>query len=1047
MSSHWKILWTPDNEKLLQNVVSDIAKGCEQTQTEPRTAQATFTHHFTDPNKASFTVTLKGALDSTYDLTYSLDGRGETDLRTSTGVRLCKEIQDLMTRHWGAEWTHDNLDALHQAVDSVDDCILKGQHAAETAEAAPKLDHFEYLSHIQRQIARSGYRVNVVSADRRAGKTTLAVAVANAALAEGKRVLYLSPSTTDPPEVISKGTFSSKFYAGEEFDLVIADEAEHLHPEVRQSLKDHKGKLLITLSTPAFEGWWNDKALVDKASWTLPLSSNPSISQETFRQLKTEKNSKSESAVSSRLATRAIDTLESLAREWLKAKPSSYWSKEEGPKEWLLGLLSKDTSHSWVAPAEMFVSKEADGLDHNWIPLNKIGTIGPHFFTSSADLVTRTEAWIQDAARAQEKGPMTTETKDTLESLAAEWKEAYPEGYTGSYHPTVWLEGLAKRDSTWAPTNQMAKASRAKVSPDLLARTETWLAQQWSKQPAPKDDGSLPPTVSVKDLLTGIKVEANATKDCWTYRLTYRITVTPAMTNVTNVETLTKWMPFSDLVGWLEGHTGYLWTKPSAGTGIPILGLTVAQQEELDDILRQARNQARTKNPENENISADMNRLSPQATAISGGDHHKEELAVGTSFLIWLTKNNLSLRARFDEGADKETWEYALWNTKQADYRHLGPRIWLKDPIPYISNAVYPKIDEKTFWNPIDAADLNTLMRDARKRYDDEDGYDPDEEGTVDAIEGCPIALAQDFKGTDLASYMIHEGWSLDVGMWSFDTIGTTVTGYQVWSTKTSSWVSHRGPMNLHDLEAWVVATWGSALTSGWREELHNIVDIYSKHPKTTPLANLMPKVGVLHAPATATTTQRLKARAKTEAKSAMVTVAGRQLAKAARDPLVEFLTQTLGANRGKALKFLAGPQGLALTKVLGGVGLASTPWAKHSTMATRNSTPDSGYLSDPDAVGPKLFDMSYEPSSKLASIAQSMREDGLADLGDSLADLVTKPALRLVMDMVSGMADEKVRVDVGEPARKLTRVDETEGAEVEVDVPNTTERGVNHLP
>ena len=156
------------------------------------------------------------------------------------------------------------------------------------------------------------------------------------------------------------------------------------------------------------------------------------------------------------------------------------------------------------------------------------------------------------------------------------------------------------------------------------------------------------------------------------------------------------------------------------------------------------------------------------------------------------------------------------------------------------------------------------------------------------------------------------------------------------------------------------------------------------------------------------TKAQRVTQTAKTEASRAVYRVAGRQLAKSVRDPLLEFLTQTLGANRRKALKLLASPQGLAVTKILMGAGLGSLPQAK--------------YLEETD--GKNLWsgipnkNPNYVPANRLAILAQAMREEGMADLGDGALDLLTGPLFKKaggVMAMVTEMADEKVRVDVGQ--------------------------------
>ncbi len=180
------------------------------------------------------------------------------------------------------------------------------------------------------------------------------------------------------------------------------------------------------------------------------------------------------------------------------------------------------------------------------------------------------------------------------------------------------------------------------------------------------------------------------------------------------------------------------------------------------------------------------------------------------------------------------------------------------------------------------------------------------------------------------------------------------------------------------------------------------------------------PATGIAQQVAKKTKTQRVMATAKTEAGRAANRVAARQLAKAVRDPLLEFLTQVLGANKRKAMAFLASPSGLAITKLLLGTGLGMLPMSQYQ---------DTG-----DA---------FLPANKLALIASVMRDDGMADLGDNALDLITSPLFKragVLLATINAMADEpavggekavekaveKIRVSVASedaPAKKTKRV------------------------
>lgn len=147
------------------------------------------------------------------------------------------------------------------------------------------------------------------------------------------------------------------------------------------------------------------------------------------------------------------------------------------------------------------------------------------------------------------------------------------------------------------------------------------------------------------------------------------------------------------------------------------------------------------------------------------------------------------------------------------------------------------------------------------------------------------------------------------------------------------------------------------------------------------------------------TKTRKVANTFKAELGSAATKTAARQLAKAVRDPLLEFLVQSLGADKRKATKFLASPTGLAITKLVVGSGLGALPMSK--------------YEQNEDEL---------IPANRLAQVASVMREDGLADLGDGAMDLLTGPLFKKagsLLATINTMADEKVRVDVAGAAEE----------------------------
>lgn len=121
--------------------------------------------------------------------------------------------------------------------------------------------------------------------------------------------------------------------------------------------------------------------------------------------------------------------------------------------------------------------------------------------------------------------------------------------------------------------------------------------------------------------------------------------------------------------------------------------------------------------------------------------------------------------------------------------------------------------------------------------------------------------------------------------------------------------------------------------------------------------------------------------------------VAARQLAKTVRAPLLALLVANLGADKKSAQKFLDSPEGLALVKILLGVGLTMLPLTEYSS--------DDG-----------------APSNKLALVADALRHDGMTDLVDATADRATGPLMKSFGSLVTSvqkLASEPVRVAVAE--------------------------------
>lgn len=115
-------------------------------------------------------------------------------------------------------------------------------------------------------------------------------------------------------------------------------------------------------------------------------------------------------------------------------------------------------------------------------------------------------------------------------------------------------------------------------------------------------------------------------------------------------------------------------------------------------------------------------------------------------------------------------------------------------------------------------------------------------------------------------------------------------------------------------------------------------------------------------------------------------TVLARQLARATRSVLVTLATKHLGADHGMVIKALKTPAGLSIIKICCGVALWLSSFSEYD-------------------------EVSGVAINRAATIADSLRQDGLTDGGDLIVSLLTEPVfseIRVALDKII-VAESKI--------------------------------------
>lgn len=149
----------------------------------------------------------------------------------------------------------------------------------------------------------------------------------------------------------------------------------------------------------------------------------------------------------------------------------------------------------------------------------------------------------------------------------------------------------------------------------------------------------------------------------------------------------------------------------------------------------------------------------------------------------------------------------------------------------------------------------------------------------------------------------------------------------------------------------------------------------------------------------------------KSDVKSAAVNITARQMAKAARVPFAAVLAAKFGGKSRKTqqaiLAFLNTPEGLGVMKMLLGTALAVSPLTKYVESANGSF-----------------------PDNRLAQIADILRMEGMADVGDSVTDLITGPLmehgqqfLTSILELANAPAELEDEPEAAQPTKSRTRV------------------------
>jgi hypothetical protein len=195
-------------------------------------------------------------------------------------------------------------------------------------------------------------------------------------------------------------------------------------------------------------------------------------------------------------------------------------------------------------------------------------------------------------------------------------------------------------------------------------------------------------------------------------------------------------------------------------------------------------------------------------------------------------------------------------------------------------------------------------------------------------------------------------------------------------------------------------------------------------HAPQTPLTKETPVPETKTAPEPTKTAGPVKravrkaaARTRQDAGDAATRVAARQLVKAARAPLAGILAARVTKGRGKAktekqiLALLESPEGLGVLKYAIGAALGASPLATY--VENVSMTYD----------GSEQVTTTYvSPTNRLAEVADALRIEGMTDLGDAAADLLTGPLFKScegLVAMVLTMSKEPAQL--GEPAEKVS--------------------------